>query len=88
MYKSKLGKLVSNIAIIGIFAIALFSILMCFKVIKPSRGLIDFLIILGIVCVGAISSRVLLKLIDRRKNKVPLGPIIPQLPLTPLSIPM
>lgn len=72
MYKSKLGKLVSNIAIIGIFAIALFSILMCFKVIKPSRGLIDFLIILGIVCVGAISSRVLLKLIDRRKNKVPL----------------
>src|SRR5574344_735363 len=70
MQKSKIGKILSIIAITGAFIVVAVLALSFTKVISISVGVIDFLIILGIICFGCLFCFPATQLLEKDKKNV------------------
>ena len=72
MGKSKLQKIFSTTAILGAFIVVGVLILMAMGVINSNRALIDFLLIIGILCFGCISCLVVARYLNDKSKRVPV----------------
>ena len=72
MGKSKLQKIFSTTAILGAFIVVGVLILMAMGVINSNRALIDFLLIIGILCFGCISCLIVARYLNDKSKRIPV----------------
>ena len=72
MGKSKLQKIFSTTAILGAFIVVGVLILMAMGIINSNRALIDFLLIIGILCFGCISCLIVARYLNDKSKRIPV----------------
>ena len=72
MGRTKLQKILSTTAILGSFVVVGALVLMMMGVIKSSRVVVDFLLIVGILCFGCISCMVVARYINDKSKRIPV----------------
>lgn len=72
MGRTKLQKILSTTAILGAFLVVGILILMATGVISSSSVLVDFLLIVGIICFGSISCMIVARYINDKSKRIPV----------------
>ena len=72
MKKKNIQKILSTVSITGAFVVVGFLVLMMTGVLQSSRGIVDLLIIVGIISFGCISCMSVTRYIDDKTKRVPV----------------
>ena len=72
MGRTKLQRIFSTVAILGVFLVVGIFILMSMGTLTASRGVVDLLLIVGIICFGCISCMIVARYINDKSKRIPV----------------